>query len=198
MQDKLSKHVTGFQKSHGIQHSLITMLEKRKSALDKGENICVLFMDLSKAFDTINHDLLLAKLKAYGFSINALDLMCSYLKNQKQWVQISTNFISAKKIHAGVPEGSIDGPILFHLFINDSVLFLSDTFLSNYVGDNNLYSIGKDRDIIKNLLRKDFKTLTEWFFENYMVINQKKVPYMCIGRNSENDKLEFDNLFLEK
>ena len=87
---------------------------------------------------------------------------------------------------------------LFHLFINDSVLFLSDTFLSNYAGDNNLYSIGKDRDIIKNLLRKDFKTLTEWFFENYMVINQKKVPYMCIGRNSENDKLEFDNLFLEK
>ena len=84
MQDKLSKHITGFRKSHGTQHSLMTMLEKWKSALDKGENICVLFMDLSKAFDTINHDLLLAKLKAYGFSINALDLMCSYLKNQKQ------------------------------------------------------------------------------------------------------------------
>ena len=60
MQDKLSKHITGFQKSHRTQHSLMTMLEKWKSALDKGENICVLFMNLSKAVGTINHDLLLA------------------------------------------------------------------------------------------------------------------------------------------
>ena len=173
------------------------MLEKWKSTLDKGENICVLFMDLSKAFDTINHDLLLAKLKAYGFSINALDLMCSYLKNQKQSVQIDNNFSSSKKVHAGVPQGSIDGPLLFNLFINDFVLFLSDTFLSNYADDNNLYNIGKDRDIIKNLLRKDFVALTEWFFENCMVLNQKKCHYMCTGRYTKNDKFEFDNLLLE-
>ena len=197
MQDKLSKHITGFRKSHGTQHSLMTMLEKWKSALDKGENICVLFMDLSKAFDTINHDLLLAKLKAYGFSINALDLMCSYLKNQKQSVQINNNFNSAKKVHAGIPQGSIDGPVLFHLSINDSVFFLSDTFLSNYADDNNLHSIGKDGDIIKNLLRKDFMALPEWFFKNYMVLKQKKCHYMCIGRNNENDKFESDNLILE-
>ena len=84
------------------------MLEKWKSALDKGETFCVLLMVLSKAFDTINHDLLLAKLKAYGFSINALDLMYSYLKNRKQLVQINESFSSAKKVHAGVPHGSID------------------------------------------------------------------------------------------
>ena len=153
----------------------MTMLEKWKSALDKGENICVLFMDLSKAFDTINHDLLLAKLKAYGFSINALDLMCSYLKNRKQPVQINNNFSSAKKVHAGVPQGSIDGYLLFNLFINDSVLFLSDTFLSNYA-DDNLYSIGKGCDIIKNLLRKDFMALTEWFFEK-MSLNAHRLKY---------------------
>ena len=87
MQDNLSKHITGFRKPHGTQHCLMTMLEKWKSALDKGETFCVLFMVLSKAFDTINHDLLLAKLKAYGFSINALDLMCSNLKNRKQSVK---------------------------------------------------------------------------------------------------------------
>ena len=62
MQGKLSEHITGFRKSQGTQHSLMTMLEKWKSTLDKGENICVLFMDLSKAFDKVNHDLLLAKL----------------------------------------------------------------------------------------------------------------------------------------
>ena len=197
MQDKISKHITGFRKSHGTQHSLMTMLEKWKSALDKGENICVLFMDLSKAFDTINHDLLLAKLKAYGFSTNALDLMCSYLKNRKQSVQINNNFSSAKNVYASIFQGSIDGPLLFNLFINDSVLCLTDTFLSNYADNNNLYNIGKDRDTIKNLLRKDFRALTEWFIDNCMVLNQKKCHYMCIGRNTENDKFEFDNLLLE-
>ena len=64
MEIKLAKYVTCFPKSHGTQHSLMTMLEKWKNALDKGEYVCVLFMDLSKAFDTINHDLLLAKLRA--------------------------------------------------------------------------------------------------------------------------------------
>ena len=74
MQDRLSKHITGFRKSHGTKESLITMLEKWKSALDKGKNICVFFIDLSKSFDTINRDLLLAKLKVNEFSITALDL----------------------------------------------------------------------------------------------------------------------------
>ena len=135
-------------------------------------------MGLSKAFDTINHDLLLAKLKAYGFSINALDLMCSYLKNRKQSVQINSNFSAAKKVHAGVSQGSIDGPLSFNLYINDSVLFLTETFLSSYADDNNLYSIGKGRDIIKNLSRKDFRALTEWFFENYMVLPLKNVIFV--------------------
>ena len=83
MEYKLSKYITGFRKAHGTQHSLITMLEKWKSVLDKGDYICCLFMDLSKAFDTINYDLLLAKLKVYGFSNKSLALLCSYLKNRE-------------------------------------------------------------------------------------------------------------------
>ena len=82
MENKISKCVTGFRKSHGTQHSLIVMLEKWKKALDKEENMSAIFMDLSKAFDSINHDLLLAKLKGYGFSKQALSFMCSYLKKQ--------------------------------------------------------------------------------------------------------------------
>ena len=76
-------------------------------------------MDLSKAFDTINHDLLLAKLRAYGFSNNPRNLMRSYLKNRKQMAQINSNFSSEKNIIPGVPQGSIDGPLLFIFFIND-------------------------------------------------------------------------------
>ena len=107
MENKLSKFITGFRKLHGTQHSMVTMLEKWKKALDKKQYICNLFMDLSKAFDTINHNLLLAKLHAYGFSINALNVMCSYLKNRKQRVQINNNFSATKSVIAGVLQGSI-------------------------------------------------------------------------------------------
>ena len=85
------------------------MLEKWKRALDKGEFVSALFMDLSKLFDTINYDPLIAKLKAYGFPEEALKLMKSYLKNQKQKVQIN-KFSSERHVIAGVPEGSIDAP----------------------------------------------------------------------------------------
>ena len=113
----------------------------------------------------------------------------------ERWFHLlaTLKFSSAKKVQAGVPQGSIDGSPLFNLFINDFVLFLTDIFLSNYADDNNWYGIGKDRDIIKNLLRIDFRALTEWFFENYMALNQKICHYMWIDRNTKNDKFEFDN-----
>ena len=83
MEDKLTKCLTGFRKLHGTQHSLLTMLGKWKRGIDNGAYVSVLFMDLLKAFDTVNYDLILVKLKAYGFSTNALKLMHSYLKNIK-------------------------------------------------------------------------------------------------------------------
>ena len=125
MEDKLSKCLTGFRKSHGTQHVLVTMLEKWKKAVDNEEYVSELFLDLSKAFGTINHDLLLAKLKAYGFSSNTLKLMHSYLNNKKQQVQINNKFSSESIVITGVPQGSIDGLLLFNLFINDLVFFYS-------------------------------------------------------------------------
>ena len=82
------------------------MLEKWKKALDKEENMTAIIMDLSKAFDTINHGRLLAELKAYGFSKQALSFTCSYLKNRRQRVQINNKFSSLKEVTAGVPQGS--------------------------------------------------------------------------------------------
>ena len=78
------------------------------------------------------------------------------------------------------------------------MLFLSKTFLSNYPDDNNLYSIGKELNIIKEKLRKVFKVVTDWFFENYMSLNPTKCHYMCLGKNKENDTFNFGNISLKK
>ena len=86
MEDEISDYVTGFQKSHGTQHCLVTMLERWKQVTDKAECISAIYMDPSKAFDNINHNLLLAKLRVYVFSTNALNLLYSYLKYSKQKV----------------------------------------------------------------------------------------------------------------
>ena len=80
MEDKISNYVTGFRKSHETQNPLVTMLERWKQTIDKGEYISVMYMNLSKAFDNINHNLLLAKLRAYAFSTSALNLLYTYLK----------------------------------------------------------------------------------------------------------------------
>ena len=134
-------------------------------------------MDLSKAFDTINHDLLLAKLKTCGFSLNAVKLMLSYSKNRKQQVQINNKFSSENIVIARVPQSSIDGPLLFNLFINDLIFLIQYCTLSNYADDNNLFSTGKSKDEIKNILSSDFRVVNDWFYENFMVLNPEK---MCL------------------
>ena len=112
------------------------MLEKRKASLDKGEYVGVIFMDLSKAFDTINHDLQLAKLRAYGFSHNALAFVLSYLKNRSHMVNINNNFGTWESMIAGVPQGSILGSSLFNMFINEIFYFEDKSYLSNYADGN--------------------------------------------------------------
>ena len=184
MENKFSNLITGFRKSHGTQHALVIMLEKWKEIIDKGEYISVVYMDLSKAFDTINHDLLLAKLKAYGFSKTALNLMCSYLKRRKQKVLINNKTSLSKEIIAGVPQGSIDGPLLFNIFINDLFLFLYFATLSNYADDNNLFTSGCNKDEANEKLLADFRTVMNWFYENFMILNTGKCHYMCIGKDT--------------
>ena len=167
MEDKPSKYLTGFRKSHGTEHLLVTMLEKWKKAVDNGDCVSALFLDISKALDTINHDLLLAQLK----------LIHSYLNNRKQQVQINNKFSSESTVNVGVPQGSIDGPLLFNIFINDLVFFIQYCTLRKYANDNNLFSMGKNKDQVqvKTFLSSDFKMINNWFFENFMVLNPEKV-----------------------
>ena len=173
------------------------MLEKWKASLDKGEYVDVIFMDLSKAFDTINHDLLLAKLKAYGFSHNALAFMLSYLKNRSHRVNINNNFSTWEEIIAGALQGSILGPLLFHVFINDIFYFEDKSYLSNYADDNVLYAFGSNLTEVKDKLSQDLLKLSEWFTENFMILNLGKCHYMCLGKDAVNGILKFCDVELK-
>ena len=137
------------------------MLEKWKNTLDKSKHVGAVFMDLSKAFDTINHDLLIAKSETYGFSINALLFMLSYLKKRSQRVRINSSFSTWEEVIAGVPQGSILGPLLFSKFLNDIFYFENRAFVSNYSDDNVLYTFGSNLEEVKQNSSQDLLKLSE-------------------------------------
>ena len=197
MSTKLSKFLTGFRKNHNTQHCLMNMLEKWREMLDKGKYVCAIFMDLSKAFDTLNHDLLIAKLGAYGFEKNALIYIKSYLTNRKQRVRVNNSFSEWEEIRTGVPQGSILGPLLFNIFLNDLFLFVSNSHLSNYADDNTLYNFGDNVANVKVNLRKDLEIVSRWFYENYMVLNADKCHFMCLGKNTETETFLFNDIIME-
>ena len=130
-ESRFSPLLAVFRKNHSAQNALLNMIEKWKHALDKGKKVGTIFMDLSKALDTFNYNLLLAKLNAYGFSFNAIVFIQSYLSERFQRVNINSNFNEWSKILLGVPQGSILGLLLFNIFINDIFYFIQDAYICN-------------------------------------------------------------------
>ena len=153
-------------------------------------------MNLSKAFDTLNHRLLLAKLKAYGLQPTAIKQIKNYLTGRFQRAKVNNSYSSWSEIMTGVPQGSILGPLLFNIFLNDLFLYLQETFLSNYADDNVLYSIGNTIEGVKKALSNNFRIIQNWFHENLMLLNAKKCYYLCFGTSSENDDFILDGIKL--
>ena len=134
----LSKYQCGFRKGFNVECYLLAMFEKWKKAVDTKNVFVALLTDLSKAFDWLPHDLIIAKLNTYGFSFPILNLIQNYLANRKQRIKISDSYGSLSDILFEVPQGSILGPLVFNIFLYDPFLIVKDANITSYADNNTL------------------------------------------------------------
>ena len=174
MDQYFSKFQCGFRKGYSVQHSLVAMIEKWKSANDKGKSFGALLTDLSKAFDCLPHELTIAKLHAYGFSLSALKFVQSYISNRKQRTKINESYSSWEEILFGVPQGSILGPLLFNIFICDLFFIIDGIDFASYADDNTPYIAGNMPEDVVESLKHSSEKLFEWFTYNQMKANSDK------------------------
>ena len=176
---KLSAKICGFRKGYGPLYTLLPLLEKFKKALDNHRSCGALLTDLSKAFDCLNHNLLIAKLHAYGFDYPSLHYITSYLKGRVQRTKIGATHSSWLALISGVPQGSILGPLLFNIYINDLFYFMGENEIANYADDNTPYSIDDDIDKVICNLKCDYLKFVKWLSANYMKDNKDKLQFLA-------------------
>ena len=194
--DSLSNHIetilsnfkAAYRKIYSSSHILIRLIENWKKHLDSKKIVRTFLMDLSKAFDCIPHDLLIAKLHAYGFNKKALTFLYSYIKRRKQSVKINDTESFFQILLSGAPQGSILGPFLFNLFINDLFFFIKDAELANFADDNTIYVGSKDLTELLEILRKECETAINWFKTNKMIVNPDKFQSMIISSKKDLSK----------
>ena len=164
-------------------------------AINDGKIVGCVLVDFRKAFDLVDQKLLLQKLKQYKTNDLSLPWFESYLSNRTQQVNINTNQSKTENVLCGVPQGSILGPMLFLIFINDLPLFLGDAiqYVHLYADDTTLYDIGLDKDMLENNLQHALNLLKKWHLENGMIINISKTKLMLI---SSQQNMQDDNLTL--
>ena len=176
----LSPIISAYRRGYCCETVLVKLIEDGKMMLDKSKFVGNAMIDLSKAFDSLPHQLIVAKMRAYGASYEACGLICSYLSNRRQCVRVNGTKSNWNVLSKGVPQGSIMGPALFNLFLNDIVTIFKRGRLYNYADDNSIcVSASTREDVISNLEEEICQAIT-WFESNMMAANPTKFQVLFL------------------
>src|ERR1051325_8142231 len=192
-----------FRSNFSTYMALQDMYDKITTSLDLSEHCMAVFIDLSKAFDTMNHSILFRKLEHYGIRGLALDWIKSYLANRKQFVSLNQISSTMKNITCGVPQGSILGPLLFTLYINDMVHCSELSYYILFADDTNIFFSCKSFSDLAVTVNKELHNLSHWFCANRLSLNIKKTSYILFGNRTHlqytnNFRILIDNIPIER
>ena len=190
----LSNELSAYRKSYSCNNVLVKCVENWRKSLDNHKHVGCILIDLSKAFDCLPHGLLIAKLNAYGVTKDSCNLILSYLRNRKQTVKLGNARSEWLDLKTGVPQGSLFGPFLFNIFINDFILDLERVCdVYNYADDNTLSFSHTNPNVVKSKLEDASLQAVKWFDANYMKANPSKFQAICISRNDITINFQIDN-----
>ena len=172
----------GFRKGHSTSHGITHVNEQIIKSLEKKKVCALLFIDLKSAFDTVNIDILLTKLEHYGFRGKILELLSSYLHGRQQYVHSGDIDSCLLSVMCGVPQGSVLGPLLFIIYIND-IDNCNDLENCLFADDAALLASARSVKELKQVIRKEVKLLHDWLIINKLTLNLSKTKYMLLGSN---------------
>lgn len=171
----------GFRAHHSTETANCLFLEKIKFYLDKSSYVGAVFLDLKRAFDTVNHQVLLSKLTYFNFSEQALRWMNSYLSSRKQCVCVSNTKSPLLDYPVGVPQGSTLGPILFSLYINDLPNVCQNVNIQMYADDAVIYTYGKNYHEVSSVLTSAMIQIDDWLTRSCLYLNTNKTVCMVFS-----------------
>ena len=185
----------GFRSNYSTNHALISITEKIKDLVDCGNYVCGVFVDLEKAFDTVNHRILCEKLNFYGLRGNVNKLIQSYLSNRKQFVSINGYDSELKDILCGVPQGSSLGPLLFLIYINDFRLCLNKTESAHFADDTFVLFGSEKLGTIESVVNYELKLVSIWLKLNKLSLNAGKTELIFF--RSKQHSLDYDKISIK-